>query len=66
MFRSEQAPAKYAIKLRQSPAIMAERPATGAANNSSTASPIAASSACGASAQFSTRRLAVPILCQMP
>eukprot|EP00969_Alexandrium_andersonii_P022366 978774-Alexandrium_andersonii.AAC.1 len=52
--------------LGQSPAMTADRPATGAASNNSTARPTAASSACGASSQFSTRRLAVPTLCHGP
>eukprot|EP00969_Alexandrium_andersonii_P082577 3640298-Alexandrium_andersonii.AAC.1 len=52
--------------LGQSPAMTADRPATGAASNSPTARPTAASSAWGASTQFSTRRLAVPILRDAP
>eukprot|EP00969_Alexandrium_andersonii_P346344 15310468-Alexandrium_andersonii.AAC.1 len=56
--RDRPMPAKCAIMLWQSPAMMADRPATGAASKSSTARPTAVSSACGASTQFSTHRLA--------
>eukprot|EP00969_Alexandrium_andersonii_P087510 3861090-Alexandrium_andersonii.AAC.1 len=52
--------------LGQSPAMTAARPATGAARSNSTARPTAASSACGASTQFSTRRLAAPTLRHAP
>eukprot|EP00969_Alexandrium_andersonii_P106411 4694906-Alexandrium_andersonii.AAC.1 len=66
MLRSEPMPAKYATMTWKSPATTADRPATGAASKSSTARPTAASSACGASVLFSTRRLAVPILRHTP
>eukprot|EP00975_Prorocentrum_lima_P024220 5097057-Prorocentrum_lima.AAC.1 len=66
MFRSDMQPARYDTRLGQSPAMMADRPETGAARSSSTARPTAASSAWGASKHSSTRLLAVPTLCHDP